>query len=130
MKKLAKVISTEGEYAVVETNKMSACTGDCDSCGSCGKQRLVKARVINKCKALPGQPVYISLPSGKAFFIAAISYILPIVIFFVFAALSENEIASAAVLPVSFLLCAALGNAISKTKCFMSVTERINDADF
>ncbi len=130
MRTWAKVISAEGEYAVVEIKKTSACTGDCDSCGSCEKQRLVKARVINKCGALPGENVYISLSSGKAFFLAALSYILPIVIFFIFAAISENEIVAAAALPISFLLCSVVADFISKTKRFMSVTERINDADF
>ncbi len=130
MKSIGKIVSAEGGFAVAEIEKKSACTGDCSSCSSCGGGKKVRVRVLNKCGAAPGETVYITLPGAKAFALAAITYILPLMIFFIASAFIKNEIAQAAVLLSSFAVTAVSANLLAKRKCFMSVTERIKNADF
>ena len=130
MKSIGKIISAEGEFAVAEIEEKSACTGDCSSCASCKSGKKVNVRVLNKCGAKPGETVYITLPGTKAFTLAAMTYILPLVIFFVASAFLKSEIAQAAVLLLSFAVMAVLANLLAKRKCFMSETERIKNADF
>lgn len=123
-------MSAEGDFAVAEVEKKSACTGECSSCASCKSGKKVMVRVINKCGAEPGETVYITLPAAKAFILAAMTYILPLVIFFVASVFLKSEIAQAAVLLASFAVMAVSANLLAKRKCFMSVTERIKNADF
>lgn len=130
MNNVAKVISVEGEYALVETDKPEACTGDCASCSSCSGGKSVRAKVLNVCNAAPDDVVMLTNSGKKTFILALISYILPIVIFFVFSAFVKNELLCAGVLIAAFLVCATLGNLLSKTKYFMSKAEKMKNADF
>lgn len=123
MKQTGTVIKTEDEFAYVKIEKQSSCSGDCSSCSSCKTLKEITVKTYNKCNAEKGDLVYVSQPAGKALFLAALTYIFPLLIFFIFSALCKNEIASVIVLLVSFLLCALLANALAKTKYFMSITE-------
>lgn len=130
MKQIGTVVKTEGEFAYVKIEKQSSCSGDCSSCSSCKTLKEITARTYNKCNAEKGDTVYVSQPASKALFLAALTYIFPLLIFFIFSALCKNETAAVIVLLASFLICALLANTLAKTKYFMSITERIDNADF
>lgn len=130
MKSIGKIVSADGEFAVAEVEKKSACTGECSSCASCKSGKKVRVKVLNKCGAAPGETVYITLSGIKAFTLGAMTYIMPIIIFFASSFFIKNEIALASVLLASFAVMAVLSNLLAKRKCFMSVTERIKNADF
>ena len=77
MTESGKVISTDGEYAVVRIERRSACA----SCGKCGMtegQKHADIRVMNKCSAAVGEYAEISMGDRAIFLSSAIVYLIPL----------------------------------------------------
>ena len=77
MTESGKVISTDGEYAVVRIERRSACA----SCGKCGMtegQKHADIRVKNKCSAAVGEYAEISMGDRAIFLSSAIVYLIPL----------------------------------------------------
>lgn len=88
-----------GGRAEIAVKRKSACGHDCSKCGGgCSEmlvQSEVKAVADNPLGARPGDTVRVESRSGQVLWIAAVVYLLPLVLFFVFcfagAALSGSE---------------------------------------
>ncbi|KRT56206.1 SoxR reducing system RseC family protein [endosymbiont of Ridgeia piscesae] len=81
----ARVITCDGDYALVETQQQAAC-GSCQAGSSCGtsviagffKRRHPQLRVRNPIEAKAGQQVVIGLDERALLRASLISYLLPI----------------------------------------------------
>ena len=120
MEKIGEVVSVNGDYAEVVIKKESACGENCASCGMCDVSKLRKVTVKNECMAGVGDTVEIFLESWKTIFLAVITFVLPIALFFASFFFLENELISALVLAFGFVICAYLANIIAKSKAFVS----------
>lgn len=82
MQKEAKVIALLPDYyAEVSVKRDSAC-GDCSNCGGCNGG-CIRIKVKNTLAASVGDTVLIETASSFVIALAAIVYILPILLFFV-----------------------------------------------
>lgn len=109
-----KIIDSDTAEIIVQ--RTSACGGDCEKCGGCGagQNDKISALAVNKIGANIGDSVIIEGDTKAVLGTAALVYVLPIVLFFVFyAALSAISV-SPAVVPVFACLgfCAGIGCAI------------------
>ena len=112
----AKVISTDGDVAVVEVERKSACDGchknetgeGCSICSLTVGNRKFNAKASNRVGAKVGDAVEITSSSGRVLFYSAIVFLLPVVIaiaaFFLADSLWENETYSYVSMIVGFLL--------------------------
>ena len=88
MKQKALVLSTEGDSAVIEVARVTACEGchkfkegeGCVACSLFDLKRKMTANAVNEACAKPGDVVYISTPSKTVLFYSAVVFILPIII--------------------------------------------------
>lgn len=119
-----KIIELKGKYAVAVIKKESSCGENCASCGMCDTSKLRKVLVLNECGAKVGEEIEIFLESYKTVILALITYLLPLIIFFVSAAFVWHELISALILIASFVLCAFAANFLAKRKNFMSKIKR------
>lgn len=73
------------DKAEVQVRRPSACGHDCKSCGGCGPDTMtqVTATAENEPGARPGDTVRIESESHKVLGLAAVLYLLPIVLLFV-----------------------------------------------
>lgn len=73
-----------GNLAEVYLARASACGKSCASCGGgcSGPQEIITVTAQNSIEAQPGDQVIIETDSGKILSIAAIVYLLPIILFF------------------------------------------------
>jgi len=84
---IAKVVEVADGYAIVETERKSACDGchknvegqECSVCTLMGKNRKAQAKAINKVGACVGDKVEIVSNSSRILFYGLIVFILPIV---------------------------------------------------
>lgn len=84
---LAKVVSTDSKYAIVEAARKSACEGchknadgkSCSVCSLLGGERLIRAKAKNTVNANVGDTVEISSSSGKMLIYAFLVFILPLI---------------------------------------------------
>jgi sigma-E factor negative regulatory protein RseC len=91
----AQVIRTEGEFAWVRTQRKSTC-GQCAAQKGCGTNvfskvlgnKLVEFKAINKIDAVAGDQVILGLHESVLLKSAALMYVLPLVLMFVFALLA------------------------------------------
>ncbi len=74
-----RVISTDGQLAVVEISRASACGHDCASCGACSNPSYTMT-VKNPISAKQGDIVSIETPTGAVLKNCFILYILPVLI--------------------------------------------------
>lgn len=88
MKTEAVVISTDGRFAVVETERTSACEGchksedgkGCSVCSLMGGDRKLSARAKNTVGAQAGDRVMIESQTGRMLYYAVLVFLLPVVI--------------------------------------------------
>jgi len=91
----AQIIRTEGEFAWVRTQRKSTC-GQCAAQKGCGTNvfskilgnKLVEFKAINKIDAAEGEQVILGLQESVLLKSAALMYVLPLVMMFVFALLA------------------------------------------
>ena len=120
MEKIGEVVSVNGDYAEVVIKKESACGENCASCGMCDLSKLRKVKVLNEDDAKVGDEVEVFLDSRKSLLLAIITFILPLIIFFVSFIFTENELVLAVVFILGFVLSASVANLLAKKKSFMS----------
>ena len=86
MEQLVRVVRCDADgTAQVVLVRESACSGDCHKCSGCGAaQETLVLTAQNPIHAQPGDMVVISSSSGPVLAAAAVLYILPLVLFFVF----------------------------------------------
>jgi len=92
----AKVISIEGDHAIVEINRQSGCQS-CELSGACGTGslgRLLGHRqkpiaVPNRLKLKSGDKVLLRLPEQSLLISGFMVYLLPLIFLFGFAMLTE-----------------------------------------
>ena len=68
--------------AEVVVERMGICGGNCDECGGCKYDNLMKSVVQNPIGAHRGQHVYIETPTSKVFVGALGIYVLPLITMF------------------------------------------------
>ncbi len=124
-----KIIERDGFFAVAVVKKESSCADSCANCGMCDASALRKIRVINEDNCEVGDEVTLFLESGKIISLAAVTYILPLVFFFLSFAFLKNELLCALVLLLAFFICAAFGNLLAKNKAFMTRAKRITEKE-
>lgn len=127
MNQIGEVSSVNGDFAEVIIKKESGCGENCASCGMCDMSKLRKVTVYNECGAKVGDRVKIVLESWKALTLAAITFILPLVIFLCSFMFLENELLSAGIFVLAFILSANSANILAKSKTFRSRTESIEN---
>lgn len=124
MKMYGRVIKTEGEFAFVSVARESSCQGGCASCAGCSVAKDSEIKVLNACGAKAGENVLVKNSSAKKLLLAFITYVMPLVLFFISAYFNIGDAQSVAVLLASFALCAFFANTLAKKKYFMSTAER------
>lgn len=88
MQQAGRVIDTEEDIARVEIRRVSACGENCAMCkGGCKPTKHI-ATVNNKVGAKPGDIVKIKTDDARVLKSAALLYILPILVLFVFYAIA------------------------------------------
>lgn len=88
MKSEGKVVSTDGRYAVVATERRAACEGchkrgedaTCSVCTLMGGETRLDTRAINRAGAAVGDTVELESSSGRMLGYAALVFIMPCVI--------------------------------------------------
>lgn len=88
MKSEGRVVSTDGKYAVVATERRAACEGchkrgedgTCSVCTLLGGETRLDTRALNRAGAVVGDTVELESSSGRMLGYAALVFILPCVI--------------------------------------------------
>ena len=86
METKAIVISVDGEYAVVETDRKSACDGchqqkdgrGCAMCTLMGDKTSMQSRARNPLGAKPGDVVLLETPSARVLGYGALVFLMPL----------------------------------------------------
>ncbi len=73
-----KVISLEGEYAVVEVMRTSACVGCSKQEGCIACKKRITSRAYNRIGAKPGDSVTLETRSGTVLWYALLVFVLPL----------------------------------------------------
>lgn len=84
----ATVLNTEGDVALVEVERSSACEGchknengeGCSVCTLTGGNRKFSAKALNKVGAHKGDKVEITSSSSRVLFYSALVFLLPVVV--------------------------------------------------
>lgn len=92
METKAIVISTDREYAVVETDRKSACDGchqrqdgrGCAMCTLMGDKTAMRSRARNPLGARPGDTVLLETPSRRVLGYGALVFLMPLVLALLF----------------------------------------------
>ncbi len=86
MKTKATVIQTDGRFAVVETERTSACDGchkaeegGCSVCSLMGSNRKIETRAENSIGAAVGDTVYIESQTGRMLWYGALVFLMPLI---------------------------------------------------
>lgn len=101
-----------GNRAEIAVKRQSACGHDCSQCGGGCSEMLVQSEVTavadNPLGARPGDTVRVESRSGQVLWIAAVVYLLPLLLFFVCcfagAAVTRQESTGLALGGVGFLI--------------------------
>ena len=87
MQTKATVISTEGEFAVIKTERTSACEGchkatdgGCSVCSMLGSDKVLCTRALNKVEAKVGDTVMVESRTGRMLMYAALVFLLPLIL--------------------------------------------------
>lgn len=86
METKATVISLDGEYAIVETDRKSACDGchqqkdgrGCAMCTLMGDKAKLQSRACNPLGAQPGDTVLLETPSARVLGYGALVFLAPL----------------------------------------------------
>lgn len=85
MQTKATVISLDGNYAIVETERTSACEGchkatdgGCSVCSMLGSDKKLAARALNTVGAKVGDRVSVESRTGRMLLYAALVFLLPL----------------------------------------------------
>ncbi len=97
----AQVVSVEGEYALVQTRRQSACES-CSVNKGCGTSVLAKAigrpyirlRLLNRCQAQVGDTVLVGMPESGMLKSALWVYCLPLILAVLSVALAQSVLGS------------------------------------
>lgn len=95
MKVKAKVISTDGIFALVESERLSACDGchkhaeGCSVCSLMGSNKKITSRAKNNIGASVGDDVEIETETKTVLFYAVLVFILPLVVMLALYALAS-----------------------------------------
>ena len=146
MRTKAKVISLDGEIAVVETQRVSACEGchkaeegkGCSVCTLMGaSDRALQAKASNRVGARVGDTVWIESATSRMMFYAVLVFLLPLFMalvgFGVAFAVTENStwhiIGGAIGFVLSFLFVFVYSRSVGKTRCDIEITEVISSME-
>ena len=86
MRSEGKVISIDGKYAVVATERRAACEGchksaeGCSVCSLMGSERKISTKAINRIGAKVGDTVEIETESRRVMLYAAAVFMLPVLL--------------------------------------------------
>lgn len=82
MRQTVRVVENlKGGLCTVELRRESACGGNCHSCGGCASpNETIVAKAVNSIGANPGDMVVVETDRNVIFGIAALVYILPVVL--------------------------------------------------
>ena len=75
-----KVISLEGEYAIVEVMRTSGCVGCSKQEGCIACKKKIESRAYNPIGAKPGDEVTLESSSSTVLFYALLVFVLPLVL--------------------------------------------------
>ena len=141
MKNEAKVISVDGEFAVVEVQRVSACEGchkyeegkGCSVCTLMGGDRSFSAKASNSIGAKVGDRVFIESRTTRVMLYACLVFILPIAVSILGYAIASCITVSAAWrvagafigLCLTFMGLFFYSRALSKKRCDVEITEII-----
>lgn len=86
METKATVVSTDGAYAIVETDRKSACDGchqqqdgtGCAMCAMLGSKTRLQSRARNPLGAKPGDSVLLETPSARVLGYGALVFLAPL----------------------------------------------------
>ncbi len=81
MKQAGIIIDVQGNKAVVQIKRATACGEKCGQCSGC-ETTINKVEAINPINAKIGQTVIMELPDANVLFAAFIMYIVPIILLF------------------------------------------------
>ena len=145
MKTKAKVISTEGEFALVEVERLSACEGchkaESGSCSVCSltssgiKKTTVRAH--NALGALVGETVLVESSSRRMLLYAMALFLLPLFLFAVGFGIASvfTETSWVRVLSggcgilLAFCGVAVFEKTIASKRCDVEIVERLSSSD-
>ncbi|MDP4109576.1 MAG: SoxR reducing system RseC family protein [Bacillota bacterium] len=83
MEQIAKITAIyDNKTAEIEVRRQSSCGHDCGSCHGCGTPEIIHVRAINTVNASKGDTVMVSSDTGKILKLAAVSYLSPLLLFF------------------------------------------------
>lgn len=102
----ARVVSLDGDYAVVESRRKSACKGchknageGCGVCGLLGGDSTVRTRALNRAGAAVGDMVTVSTETRRVLWYAFIVFLMPVAAafagFWLGGLMSDGELLSA-----------------------------------
>ena len=126
MNTVAKVVEIKGKYAVVETERKSACDGchkneDGQGCAMCrifGGNTRVRSNAKNTAGAAVGDTVELESSSARMLFYALAVFIIPLIAgiaaYFIADALTDSELIPGLSGLAGFILCVAVTALISR----------------
>ena len=145
MKTKAKVVSLDGEFALVETERTSACEGchkaeegkGCSVCSLMGaSDRKLQAKANNRVDAKIGDSVWIESATSRMMLYAAMVFLLPLVLagagLLISFAVTENtawQVLGAGIgFVLSFVFVFVYSRMIGKARCDIDITGVIEEA--
>ena len=137
MKTTAKVLELQGNTAIVETERTSACEGchkaesGCSVCSLMGSGRTLRTRAENRAQAKVGDTVIVETATSRVLFYAALVFVLPIVLailgWFLVGAFTDSALWRGIGAGIGFVLTFVglwiYSRLIGKTRCDAVITE-------
>lgn len=139
MKTTAKVVELQGNIAIVETERTSACEGchkakdgnGCSVCSLMGSGRTLRSVAQNRAQANVGDTVIVETATSRVLFYAALVFVLPIVLavcgWFLVGAFTDSSLWRGIGAGVGFVLTFVglwvYSKSIEKKRCDAVITE-------
>ena len=135
MRTRAKVVATDGDYAIVACDRRSACDGchkkaegEFSVCSLMGSGRTMNARAYNAAGAQVGDTVELETASSRVLGYAALVFLAPVALGVLFYALFSliNTLTAGIMAAVGFILpliCAAIIDRIGRDSRLPVITE-------
>ena len=146
MNTVATVVETKGKYAVVETERKSACDGchknaqgqGCAMCHIFGGNTKVRTNAKNSAGASVGDKVELESSSARMLAYALLVFILPLALgiaaYFVADALTEGEVLPGAIalctFAISFAAVALVSRFVLARRCDVEIVKIIDKDSF
>lgn len=132
MERIGEIIEINGDIALVRIKRVSSCGENCASCKGCAST-TTKVSAVNRARASEGDLVKLEMNTGAFIFLAAIGYLLPIILsiaaYLLVMAITDDVAAADAafvsVLLLTFFVFFLLDKKISKSRIFASVITKI-----